>query len=170
MTIPSKLDLVLWGLLAAGAIGLLMVVASWRDDSVNKLPAAQREIDRLEFDYDALSKRVAANDAKTENHGNEFEQAESRLDDARADTPARDVRLCVDSVPSATRPSAREASRGDHAASADAGQLPEAPRRDIEERAAAGPDIGPELYALIDEADHTALVATSCQAWERDNP
>lgn len=48
MKIPSTIDLILWGAVAAGAIALLLVVKHWHDDSVYKLPAAKAEAARVQ--------------------------------------------------------------------------------------------------------------------------
>jgi len=160
--LPSKLDMILWGLAAACALGLLLVVKSWHDRAVYDLPKAQAQVEQLRADYSTLSTAAAANATKTERHGNEFETAERALEAERAATPVRNVRLCVSPDLPATPP-ARNAPRADHAARPE--ELPEAPRRDAQ----AGPDIGPELYDIVDDADHCALTLERAQEWIRDN-
>ncbi len=84
---------------------------------------------------------------------NGYQQQLADLRKARADTPARVVRLCVgpDDVP----PTA-----GGHRA-ARPGGLQEAPRRDPQ----VSRDIGPDLYDLADEADQCAAQRDALIDW-----
>lgn len=165
MKIPSKVDLVAWGLIAAGVLALGLVVKGWRDDSL-ELPRVRDQAKQLKDNYAALEKRQAENATKTEKHGHEFDQAQDALNAGRGHAP--DVRVCLDHSVPASRVASRGSAKPGDEASADPGVVPQAAQRDPEER--AGPNIGPELYALIDKADDVALVAQSCQGWIRDNP
>lgn len=170
MKLPGTVDLVLWGLMAAGAVILLGTVKGWHDKAKHDLPAALAQVEILREDYDALSKRQAENATKTKDAGNEFDKAERARAAAAADTPVRTVFVCRGSqLQAPARAAVGDATESDDGAGAP--ELPGGARQDPQEGGGTnGYDAGPELYALMDRANRVVNKLTTCQKWADDNP
>jgi hypothetical protein len=69
--IPSKIDLVIYGLLAIGVVTLFLVVKKWHDDSVYELPKAIVKAERIQSEWD----KAKESDALTEVRTDEFTRA-----------------------------------------------------------------------------------------------
>lgn len=160
MKIRSKLDLVLYGLLALAAAGLLVTINSWRLDSA-RLKVVARELTDEKKGRARDLEQYTRNQEKTQEHGRDYDNKIDQQHADRADTPARVVRLCGEPKLPTT---ARNATIADHAKGG--AELPQAPRRDPEE----GPDIGPELYGEADRADDIAIELNACIDWVNANP
>lgn len=174
MNIPSKADLVLWAagaLLAAGAIGL---VNHWRLDSARlKVEKTERKVEQQQHaaKVSQLEERVAIEIENTR-HANEvsdaYQKHNAQLEADRADTPVRTVRMCHPAAPGGLPAATAGAAAGGHHAAGSEG-LSQAPGQDPRDRwSDDGPDIGPELYALTDEADRCASQRDSLQDWIRN--
>lgn len=169
MKIPSKLDMIMWAgvaLLAAGAIGL---VNHWRLDSGRlKVERTERKVEQEAYAarVSHLEERAAVaieNARKANEVSDEYQKRLAALEAARALTPARSVRLRIDRAPAAGLPAtASSGTAGGHHAAGSEG-LQETHGRSLE----AGIDIGPELYAIADEADKCAAQRDSLQDWIR---
>jgi hypothetical protein len=151
-TLQTKL---IAGLALLALIGGLITVQHL---TVKKLRVATARANQAEANYTALRQaqkheRKIANDALKDR-----DQRLADLETARSATPTRVVRLCH------TNP-AVPATTGT-ASGTDAGIAAEQPSTagpDIE----AGPDIGPNLYALADEADQRAAQCNALIGWVR---
>jgi anti-sigma-K factor RskA len=143
--------------LAAAAISLLAWrVSVWRE-GYKALPAAQQALEASQALRVKEAAQWAAEAARIASVNEGLTNENETLRAVRAATPVRSVRLC--SSPAAARsvaPATTPAPSGNEAP-AGAGELQEAAGRDL----VAGPDIGPSLYALMDEADE---VVKSCRA------
>lgn len=174
MKIPTKLDLVMWvavGLICAGGLAL---VNHWRLDSGRlKVEKAERKAEQIAHaaKLDELEERISIeieNRRKADEVSNRYQQRNAELDAARADTPVRTVRMCrgAEAAARVSAAASSGAAGGHHAAGSE--ELPEAPGRDPRDRwSDDGPDVGPELYALADEADRCASQRDALQEWIR---
>lgn len=92
----------------------------------------------------------------TDEHANTL----AELEKARSATPTRSVRLCSSPTGWVPAPSATASGVG----AADPAGRADGARRDLE----AGPDIGPELYALADKWDRRAAQCNAAFKWIED--
>lgn len=168
MKIPSKVDLILWGVLATCAVGLGIVVNHWRLDSGRlKVERSERKLEQQAFAtrVSQLEERAAIeieNRRKADEVSNHYQKRNAELERDRAATPVRTVRLCVDRAATTVPASASSGAASGHHAAGPEG-LPETPGRAVE----AGIDIGPELYAIADEGDRCASQRDALQEWIR---
>jgi hypothetical protein len=117
-------------------------------------------LDRVKDENRQLTATVKAereNVRKANEASEKYAISLENLKAARAATPTRSVRLCVNS-------SVPEAGASPRADAADSKGLSEAPGRNIE----AGPEIGPDVYNLADEADLCPAKLEALQQWIRD--
>lgn len=158
LLIPPWAKLAGAGVVLACLLWVFLVLKGWHDDS-QALPGVKRDRDaaiaataQVRADLLAEAERLAG-----VNKG--LSDENETLRGVRAATPVRSVRLC------ASQGTAREgdlaAPGGSDAGPAGAGELPQAPGRDPE----PGPEIGPDLYALMDEADEIVRRARGGQAY-----
>lgn len=180
MKIPTKADLILWGVLAACIVGLGIVVNHWRLDSGRlKVERTERKVEQEAFAarVSDLEERVAIeieNTRKANEVSNHYQARNTELEAARADTPARTVRLCHGAASAAVPATASGATAGGHHAARSEG-LPDSPGQhprngrggvgDYDPWSEDGPDIGPVLYALADEADRCASQRDALMEW-----
>lgn len=175
MKIPSKLDLLLWGAVGLICVGGLALVNHWRLDSGRlKVERADRKAEQQlhAARVSQLEERAAIaieNARKANEVSDRYQKERARLEAERAAIPVRTVRLCHDrgaAVPAAAAGSASGTAGGHHAAGGE--ELPQAPGRDPRDRwSDDGPDVGPELYQLADEADQCAVQRDALQEWIR---
>lgn len=142
---------------------LLAVVKGWHDDSQTlpgvkqELKESRRQTEQVRAEWKAEATRLVAINEGLSNEN-------QILRDQRAAIPVRSVRLCSAARPASPADPAA-AGRVDEAA-AGAGVLQEEGRWDPE----PGPDIGPELYALMDEADDMLRRYRGLQQWAAGLP
>lgn len=174
MKIPGTSDLILWGAIALLAAGALGMVNHWRLDSGRlKVEKAERKLEQQAYanKVSELEERVAIeieNRRKADEVSDRYQKRNAELDAARALIPARTVRLCNGAAAAArvSTPASSGAAGGHHAAGSE--ELPQAPGRDPRDRwSDDGPDVGPELYALADQADRCASQRDALQEWIR---
>ena len=158
LVIPGWVKLVGAGIVALCVAWMLAAVKGWHDDS-QALPDVKRERDaaiaetaQVRADLTAEAFRLA-----TINKG--LSDENEALRSIRVNLPVRSVRLCTAARPAGEADPAAPG-RGD-AGPAGAGLLPE----EAGLHPAAGPDIGPDLYALMDEADEVVRRARGGQAY-----
>jgi hypothetical protein len=152
MKLPSTIDLVLYGLLALSVAGAVAVVAKWKHDAgLLKVERAAHVAELKRLNGELETERHNAQLAR--DSSNAYQQALEDLRGARAATPARTVRLChtTNELPGSVSGSA---AAGEEA-------VPQAPGPGVE----IGRDIGPELYALADEADECAVQRDALIDW-----
>jgi hypothetical protein len=147
MNLLALIPLRAW--LIAGALAVLGAIL-WHDHHISRLYKAEHA------KTTELTAKVAAKErelAMQKEASNAYQQSLEDLRAARAATPVRAVRLCRPAtvVPGAAGGSAAP---GKEAVSPADGS-------DLE----AGPDIGPELYGLADEADECAVQRDALIDW-----
>jgi hypothetical protein len=174
MKIPSKLDLIMWAAIALFAAGAIALVNSWRLDSGRlKVERTERkaELQAHAAKVSELEERIAIeieNRRKADEVSNAFQANLRELAAARADTPVRTVRMCNHGTSAPVPATAPGSAAGGHHAAGSAG-LPQAPGLDFGDRwSDDGPDVGPALYALTDEADTCAATRDALQEWIRN--
>lgn len=151
------------GGIVVGIIALLWAintVSEWREASI-QLPLERArhaaEVDRLN---DRIIKEID-NAKKANSASAEYQQRLADLERARAATPTRTVRLCVEQVAPARLPVSAAASGPDDAGPV---ELPDNAGSNL----GVGRDIGPELYALADAADRCAAQRDGLIKWIRN--
>lgn len=151
------------GAVVAGCIAwIILVLKSWHDDSA-ALPGVRQELSQSIQRNEQLRKDNAAEVNRAWTIADKYRVELAELKRVRAALPARVVRLCIESaagVPAGSGGAA--APGGDDGSTAGAGLLPQTPR--------AGPDIGPDLYALIDQADEFVPAFRALQDYVRTLP
>jgi hypothetical protein len=148
-------------LAAVGVVLLLLGGLFWHDRHITKkLDAKERELAGVNATLEAERKDRAHERDISEAASHDYESRLAALDAARAAVPARPVRLCRE--PTADRlPTTTAAAGGTDARAAT--EQPGAPGEDPR----AGPDIGPALYSLADEADERAAQCNALIGWIR---
>jgi len=141
-----------WWLYLAGAALLAYLI--WHDH--HQTQRANR-LARENVELEERASTAEANAAKAREASDAYQKRLAANRGARGATPVRSVRLCLG-------PERVPATAGGHDAAGSDG-LPEAPGRDLE----AGPDIGPDLYALADEADECAIQRDALIDWVLSN-
>lgn len=142
--------------IAAAIVGALtwlgMIVNGWHEDA-RKVPLLQDQLERAAWALDRRIESERVVQAASKGYQDEL----SNLRSARDAAPVRSVRLCVvPEGPAGTgQPSGGEP--GPDGATPGSGGVP--PQ--------AGPDIGPELYALIDRADELSAQVRGLQEYAR---
>lgn len=154
----------LWPLLWRAALGLALVWVGWHYGAAHERGAIEDErVAQLKATVVAVeaarAEEAAARERSTEVE-TRYEDAKLELDRVRADIPARVVRLCVAAGSQRHLPGVPAAPGVDHGASAD--------QPDVS--GTAGPDIGPELYALADQCDDAARRLSAAQEWLHSVP
>lgn len=139
---------VLLAVLAALVAGAWVTVAGWRSDSL-ALPGVQ-----MRLAAEIAASRTAR--AYQRDRSKEIAADEKRLADAAAAVPARPVRLCVNPPVPATTAGAGPQGAG---TAAGAGALPAG----VGANPVQGPDIGPDVRALMLEAERVLGVARAGQ-------
>lgn len=143
------------------AIAALVGYLMWREHVLTrKLTAALVQIELVQEKLDAKERELVAerkNAEKARKASDDYQTELERLRAARADTPARVVRLCLNPADDVSEAASRPPE-------ARAEGLPEAARSDHR----AGPDIGGELYELVDEADQCAAQRDALINWYRN--
>lgn len=131
------LKLIVGGLVLAALVALGLIVNDWREKAA-MVPVLEQRIDQANAQIEL--ERKQRDDAQAASKGYQDELATLRA--ARAAAPARAVRLCnVPARTAAAEVSAPEPG-SDGGTTAPGGDAP-----------AAGPDIGPGLYAIADRCD-----------------
>ena len=159
----------IWGLVKAywmqilGAVllvGLLLVVKHWHDRAA-LVPGLQQQVKnerdaRVKYETD-MTRELARTRAVSKGVQDELKT----LQDAATAAGAVPVVRCVRyNRPTAAVPSGGAAGPVGDAAATGAGELPKE----------AGPDIGPDLYALADRADALVAACRGAQAYIRGLP
>ena len=160
LAVPGWLKLVAGGLVALCFAWIFFAVKGWHDDSEalpgvkRELADAQAETEQVRRDWSVESARLAK---VTEGLANENET----LRQQRAAVPVRAVRLCrAAGEGTAGKANPAGTGRGDEAAAGSGALSPE-----TGQGLAAGPDIGPQLYAIADEADDLLRRYRGAQAY-----
>lgn len=135
--------------LALAATFVWITVAGWRADSL-ALPGVQMRLAATLAAQETANRFRAA-------RSQEIAADEKRLADTAARLPPQPVRLCRNPAPAA--PAAGAGSQGAGAAAA-GGVVPGA----VGEDPLQGPDVGPDVRALLMEAERVAAVARAAQA------
>lgn len=162
----SKLDLALYGCAALLVLVLAGMVMKWKHDSgVLKVERAEHKAavgtlkreHQVELDRAHEATAIAIENARLQREiSSGYQKRLAQLEADRARTPARAVRLCIEPG------SVSATATGPHAAGGEG--LPEAPGRDPR----VSRDIGPDLYALADEADRCAAQRDALiEGWTR---
>ncbi len=146
------------------AVGVLVVavvltwaygtVARWRSDAA-RLPAVEAARDAAIEYQEQYRTAMRAEITRVARASKGYQDELTALRITALAQPARVVRLCRPAGPS--RPADRPADAGSDGAAAAAGVVPETAGSGVEQ----GPDIGPDLYALADEADR---IVAQCRA------
>lgn len=160
LAIPPWAKLVGYGVVALCLLWMFLVVKSWHDDS-KALPGVKQELTDSRAETKRVRSDLTAEAGRIAKVNEGLSRENESLRQQRADIPVRPVRLCVASAkaaPIAGDPSAT--GRGD-AATAGAGVLSQEARPDL----TAGPDIGPQLYSIADEADEVLRRYRGAQAY-----
>jgi hypothetical protein len=153
-----------WGLIGRIAGGvvvalcvawLVVVVKSWHADA-QALPAAEARAERAEAYHAAYRESMRAEVARIATVSRGYQDELRALRITSAARPARVVRLCREPAGVGRQAGAAAGPVADGAA-AGAGELSQEAGRDL----GPGPDIGAELYGLIDEADR---IVAQCRA------
>lgn len=166
----AALKLLPWKLIgevAAGVVGVLCVVwlvlvfKGWHDDS-QELPQVKADRDAAYQETIQVRADLGTEIVRLAKVNGEMLREKQELEAARAATPVRPVRLCRATPEAAPAVAADPAASGrSDGADTPAGALPPEGGRDPE----AGPDIGPDLYALWDEADEIVRRFRGAQAY-----
>jgi hypothetical protein len=159
-------------------VAVLVGYLVWREHSLTRKVAtisAERKAEQLQHAalVSQLNERIAIeieNRRKADEVSNRYQSKLADLELERTATPVRTVRLCNGPAAKLPANAASGAASGHHAAGSDG--LPEAsgfhPGYGSTDRwSDAGPDIGPELYALADQADKCAAQRDALQEWIR---
>lgn len=146
------------------AVGVLVVaaaltwayatVARWRSDAA-KLPAVEAARDAAIEYQEQYRTAMRAEITRVSRASKGYQDELTALRITALAQPARVVRLCRPAGPA--RPADRPADAGPDGAAAATGVVPKATGSGVEQ----GPDIGPDLYALADEADR---IVAQCRA------
>lgn len=151
-------------LIAVGALivsGLCAGVIHWKHNSdLLKVERVQHRVELAAKDHEIA--QLEENAAKARKASDDYQTQLDALRSAALDTPVRTVRLCH--AAASTGAVSPPASAGRHPETGSEG-LPQAPGHDIE----AGPDVGPALYQLADEADQCAAQRDALIRWVRGN-
>lgn len=163
MKIPSKFDLVLWGLVGLGAVTLITTlfvkVKGWHDDSKYELPAALAQADQLNKTLTSEREARAKEKANADDKSNKY-QGDLAGIDAAADLGP--VRLCNEPPRVPTTASSAKPAGGSDAATAGRVEVEDAPDPE------AGRDIGPELSDFVEDCEANAAQLQRLQEWVRD--
>ncbi len=158
LAIPPWLKLAGLGIVAACLLWVFLVVKGWHDDS-QALPGVKRDRDAAIATAEQVTKDMLAEASRLATVNKGLSDENETLRGIRAATPVRSVRLCLPArSPNQADPAAPG---GSDAGPAGAGSLPEGAGRDPE----PGPEIGPDMYALMDEADEVVRRARGGQAY-----
>ena len=165
--IPSWLTMRLAGYgLAALAVGLLAWrIHAWRR-AYQALPAAREALAASESARATERSQWAAESTRIATVSKGYLDELEKLRTARQSVPARAVRLCSSPAQARSDTPAPAATAGVDVSPAASGELPAAAGSDHP----AGPDIGPDLYALADEADSVVASCRSLQEYVRTLP
>lgn len=137
------------GLVLAALLAWIFVVfKAWHDDS-QALPGVRAQRDAALAETARVRSDLANEVSRLTTVNEGLIREKNELERARAAVPVRPVRLCRSAPAGAARPPDPAAPGGGDAAPAGTGVLPPEGGWD----SAAGPDVGPDLYALFDEAD-----------------
>ena len=152
--LPSKLAAYAIVAAALAAVGSLAWwrVASWRDDS-QRLRVVEREY----LAYRSTIEGYAKGEAKARK---EYQDDRATTADVRAGVPVQSVRLRIDGA-GVCQPAAAAGTAAVGTPAAAAGELQEA--GGLPAAGSEGPDIGPRLYDLWDEADDLRDDFAACQ-------
>jgi hypothetical protein len=153
-------------------IALLIGYLVWREHSLTrKLATVRVELSQANANYAALQAAQAHERKIATEASHDYERRLQALNDAKADTPVRSVRLCrntpsVSSTAttpggtSSTNPGGLQEAAGFHPGYGSGLQTGE-----VDRWGDAGPDIGPLLYALADEANRAAAQCNALIKW-----
>lgn len=162
-----------WGLigrLVGGAVvalsvaWLVLVVKAWHDDA-QALPAERARAVAAELRHDTYRAAMRAEITRIATVSRGYQDELRSLRVTAAVQPARVVRLCREPARAGHSAGVAAGSVAD-AASSGAGQLPPPAERDT----GPGPDIGAELYGLIDEADEYMAQCRALQVYVEGLP
>jgi hypothetical protein len=154
----------LWPIIWRAALFALVFYLGWRYGAAHERDAIADErvaqAEAMVKGMEAVRAEQAAAEARSEKVETAYEESKKELADVRRDIPARVVRLCVAAsrqrdVPGVSAP-----------ASVDDGR----PGDQADVQGEAGPDLGPELYALADECDDNARRLGALQGWVSSVP
>jgi len=151
-----------WQIKAIAAAAVLAIIGGilWHDHHVTKkLNAVSAELRQEKANYAALQAAQAHERKIAHEASADFESRLKALDEARAATPVRSVRLCRPANPSVSA-TAGAANGTDAGAAA---EQPGAPGQ----ATGISRDIGPDLYALADAADERAAQCNALIRWVR---
>jgi hypothetical protein len=144
-------------LLSIGASIVILVLLGWGIHHDGYKSGHQAALDEGKVLVAVADKKTDLAEAKARGLSAQIEAdhqaALKALEDARAATPTRTVRLCNNSPNRSSVPSVSDSTTGTHETT-DEG-LPDTP----------GPDIGAGLYALADEADTNSANCQSLVDW-----
>jgi hypothetical protein len=144
----------------AAAVALAFGALLWHDKhQTNRANRLATEKNQLLADYNALREAQERERELAKAATDDYEERLAALEVARSDIPVRSVRLCRS--PTGWVPAPSHASLGTPAGVT--GEQPAEAGRDIE----VSRDIGPELYALADQADERAAQCNALISWAR---
>lgn len=157
-----------WKLVGIAAILALIGYLLWREHYLShKLTAARVELSQANANYAALQAAQAHERKISEDASHDFERRLTEIAKDRAAIPVRSVRMCNSNRRdvSATTITAS----GTHAGSAEpvpptTGSDP-SDGRVYDRFSDDGPDVGPFLYQLADEADRAVAQCAALQGW-----
>jgi len=135
-----------FGIVGLCLLWLGLVLKGWHDDS-QALPGVKAERDAARAETAQVRADLTAEGFRLAKVNEGLSDENEILRRQRESVPVRSVRICPAARPAGQADSA--APSGGDAAAAGAGLLQEEGRWDPE----PGPDIGPDVYALFDEAD-----------------
>lgn len=131
----------------------------WHDHHVTgRLRAEKAANAQLEASYNALQASYAHERKIATEASNDYERRLKDIQSRRADTPTRSVRLCREAP---RVPGTSGGALG--TAAGTAGEQPAEAGHDLE----VSRDVGPDLYALADEADERAAQCNALIKWVR---
>jgi hypothetical protein len=150
---------------AACLAWIFIVLKSWHDDS-QALPAVEDARDAAIAETDRVRADLSSEVTRLQTVNEGLINERNLLQEQRAAVPVRTVRLCRPAQEAAAVASDPAGAGGNDAAAAGPGPLQEEGRWDPE----PGPDIGPALYALFDEADDMLAKYRALQGYVRGLP
>lgn len=156
-----KLELLIGGVVCIAVILMAIRVNTWRHEAA-RVPGLEQDIKTMTETFDLERKERAS---ETLRHDAVVKGLNDELSTLRADRarrPSRPIRLCDEpSAPAAGMPATVAPARtGDEPTTAGAGALHES----------TGRDIGPAVYALMDEANEQLASFRALRQWAATLP